>query len=179
MTQMLKHKSLLLVDDDTTFCQSLGRALKRRGYEVRCAHSVEGAMSLIEAQPPEYAVFDLKLPDASGLLLVHALHQVRPDARIVMLTGYGSISTAVDAVRLGATHFLTKPANADDVVAAFSHKPNPKARVVPPKPFSARNEVEYLVRVLEDNNGNMSQTAITLGMHRRTLQRKLARFVEK
>jgi two-component system response regulator RegA len=168
---------LLLVDDDPTFRNVLGKALERRGFAVRCAGNAEEALPLLEAHPPAYAVFDLKLPGASGLTLVTVLHRINPAARIVVLTGYGSIATAVDAVRLGATHFLTKPANADEVVAAFSYTPQAETGFVPPLPFSPRQEAEYLVRVLEENNYVVARTARVLGMHRRTLQRKLARLV--
>ena len=152
-------ESLLLADDDIIFCEVLGRALERRGFAVTVAHSVEQALPLAQQNPPHYAVVDLKMSGASGLVLVEALHKLDPAARIVVLTGYGSIATAVDAVRLGATHFLTKPANADEVVAAFSHTPQAEAGFVPPLPYSPRHEAEYLVRVLEENNGNIAQTA--------------------
>jgi len=169
-----KSPSLLLVDDDITFCQVLGRALEKRGFTVIIAHSVEQALPLAQAHPPHYAVVDLKMGGVSGLVLVEALHKLDPATRIVVLTGYGSIATAVDAVRLGAVHVLTKPANADEVVAAFSYVPQAEAEFVLPQPFSPRKEEEYLVRVLAENHGNVAQTARVLGMHRRTLQRKLA-----
>lgn len=113
---------------------------------------------------------------ASGLVLVEMLHRIKPDARIVVLSGYGSIATAVDAVRLGATHFLAKPANADEVVAAFSHTPHPESEIELPKIATPQQEAEYLARVLAEQGGNITQTAIALNMHRRTLQRKLHRL---
>lgn len=168
--------SLLLVDDDPIFCSVLAQALEKRGYEVRCAHSAEEALPMLQEQMPEYAVFDLKLPGASGLVLVELLHRIKPNARVVVLSGYASITTAVDAVRLGAVHFLSKPANADEVVAAFSYNPHPETELVLPQPFSDRQEAEYLKRVLHEHDGNISQTARVLKMHRRTLQRKLSKL---
>lgn len=168
--------SLLLVDDDTTFCRVLGQALEKRGYAVRCAHSAEEALPLLQGQLPEYAVFDLKLPGASGLVLVELLHRIKPDARVVVLSGYASITTAVDAVRLGAVHFLSKPANADEVVAAFSYNPQAESELVLPQPFTEQQEIEYLKRVLHEHDGNITQTARFLKMHRRTLQRKLSKL---
>lgn len=168
--------SLLLVDDDATFCSVLGRALRRRGYSVQCSHTVDAALPLIRTSPPEFAVFDLKLGDRSGLLLVDELHRINSDARIVVLSGYASVATTVDAVRLGATQVLAKPSDADEVVAGFNYKPLPENTLALPQPFSPRHEVEYLVRVLDEHHGNISQAARTLNMHRRTLQRKLTRF---
>lgn len=168
--------ALLLVDDDATFCSVLGRALRRRGYAVQCAHTVDAALPLIRTSPPEFAVFDLKLGDRSGLLLVDALHRINSEARIVVLSGYASVATTVDAVRLGATQVIAKPANANDVEAAFSYMPQPGATLVLPQPLSRRHEQEYLVRVLDEHHGNISQAARTLNMHRRTLQRKLNRI---
>lgn len=168
--------TLLLVDDDITFCDVLGRALERRGYAVRCAHSAEEALPLLHEMLPEYAVFDLKLPGASGLVLVDFLHRIKPDARVVVLSGYASVGTAVDAVRLGAIQFLSKPANADEVVAAFTYKPQAQAELFLPRQSLDRQELEYLQRALNENGGNISQTARALKMHRRTLQRKLGRL---
>lgn len=170
-----ERASLLLVDDDVVFCQVLGRALEKRGYTVTVAHSVEQAMPLAHDNPPEYAVIDLKMEGASGLTLVQALHELDPSTRIVMLTGYASIATAVEAIKLGATQYLAKPANADEIVAAFGHLPSPD------RPFNAhvttveRLEWEHINRVLLEHEGNISATARALNMHRRTLQRKLAK----
>ncbi len=171
--------TLLLVDDDITFCDVLGPALERRGYAVRCAHSAEEALPLLHEMQPEYAIFDLKLPGTSGMVLVDFLHRIKPDARVVVLSGYASVATAVDAVRLGAIQFLSKPANADEVVAAFTYKPQAQADLFLPRPFSGQQEAEYLKRVLHEHDGNISQTARTLKMHRRTLQRKLSKFQAK
>lgn len=175
MTTMNEQPSLLLVDDDATFCAVLQRALEKRGFSVTTAHSVENAIPLAQDSPPEYAVVDLKLGGASGLTLVSTLHKLDPATCIVVLTGYASIATAVEAIKLGATQYLPKPANADEIVAAFGHFPSPN------KPFDAqvttveRLEWEHINRVLHEHEGNVSATARALNMHRRTLQRKLAK----
>ena len=168
-----EQASLLLVDDDTTFCQVLARALEKRGFAVTVAHSVEQALPLALADPPEYAVVDLKMGGASGLTLIQALHELDPATRIVVLTGYASIATAVEAIKLGATQYLSKPANADGIVAAFGHL---ASTCTPPstRPSSVeRLEWEHIQRVLQEHQGNISATARALNMHRRTLQRKL------
>lgn len=171
-----EQASLLLVDDDITFCQVLSRALEKRGYAVTVAHSVEQALPLAAANPPEYAVVDLKMGGASGLLLIQYLHELDTATRIVVLTGYASIATAVEAIKLGATQYLSKPANADEIVAAFGHHAN----VVQPlnaQPSSVyRLEWEHIQRILQEHQGNISATARALNMHRRTLQRKLGKF---
>lgn len=170
-----ESSSLLLVDDDTTFCAVLGSALTKRGFSVCIAYSVEQAIPLAEANPPEFAVLDLKMSGASGLALVKKLHEFDPHTRIVMLTGYASIATAVEAIKLGATQYLAKPANADEIVAAFSHIPDDNA------PLHAQTTPiedlawEHIQRVLHEHNDNISATARALNMHRRTLQRKLAK----
>ena len=115
--------SLLLVDDDVTFCKVLSAALQRRGFAVSVAHSVEDAIPMAESNPPEFAVADLKMGGASGLVLVKVLHNLDPNTRIVVLTSYASIATAVEAIKLGATQYLAKPANADQIVAAFTMRP--------------------------------------------------------
>lgn len=171
-----EQASLLLVDDDLTFCQVLSRALEKRGYAVTVAHSVEQALPLAAANPPEYAVVDLKMSGASGLVLIQALHQLDTATRIVVLTGYASIATAVEAIKLGATQYLSKPANADEIVAAFGHHAN-AVQALNPQPSSVnRLEWEHIQRVLQENNGNISATARALNMHRRTLQRKLIKL---
>ncbi len=168
-----EQPSLLLVDDDVTFCQVLARALEKRGYAVTVAHSVEQALPLALANPPEYAVVDLKMGGASGLTLVQALHELDAATRIVVLTGYASIATAVGAIKLGATQYLSKPANADEIVAAFGHLPNTDAPLSAQPSSVERLEWEHIQRVLQENQGNISATARALNMHRRTLQRKL------
>jgi two-component system response regulator RegA len=168
--------SLLLVDDDESLCDALARALSDRGFDVRTALSAEAAIALASASPPEYAVVDLKLPDASGLKLVSSLIALDPHTRIVVLTGYGSIATAVEAIKLGATYYLTKPADADQIVAAFSREAGDDQTPVNHKPMSVnRLEWEHIDRVLQEHKGNISETARALSMHRRTLQRKLAK----
>ncbi len=172
---LAEKPSLLLVDDDPTFRAVLSRALEKRGFAVTAADSVEQAMPLATANPPECAVVDLKMDGASGLVLVQKLHELDPATRIVMLTGYASIATAVEAIKLGATQYLSKPANADEIVAAFGHNASTDI------PFEAhpasveRLEWEHIQRVLHENGDNISATARVLNMHRRTLQRKLSK----
>ncbi len=167
--------SLLLVDDDATFCKVLSAALERRGFAVTVAHSVEDAIPLAESNPPEYAVVDLKMGGAPGLALVKVLHELDPNTRIVMLTGYASIATAIEAIKLGATQYLAKPANADEIVAAFSHSAGGSAPLRTQPAQIERLEWEHIQRVLLEHDGNISATARALNMHRRTLQRKLAK----
>ncbi len=167
--------TLLLVDDDTTFCKVLSAALEKRNYAVTVAHSVEQAMPLAKNNPPEFAVVDLKMGGTPGLALVKALHDLDPNTRIVMLTGYASIATAVEAIKLGATQYLAKPANADEIVAAFSHIPDGNMPLKM-QPTQIENlEWEHIQRVLREHDDNISATARALNMHRRTLQRKLAK----
>ena len=167
--------TLLLVDDDDTFRGVLKRALEKRSYAVSDANSVESALPLAEENPPEFAVIDLKMNGASGLVLVQRLHELDPNTRIVMLTGYASIATAVEAIKLGATQYLSKPANADEIVAAFGHNADPDKAVEATPASVDRLEWEHINRVLLEQNGNISATARLLNMHRRTLQRKLAK----
>jgi two-component system, response regulator RegA len=167
--------SLLLVDDDAAFLQRLERAMARRGFEVRVAATVAEGLSAVADRPPAFAVVDLRLEDGNGLDVVSALHQKRPDARAVVLTGYGNIATAVTAVKLGAMDYLSKPADADDVINALlatgEDKPEP-----PENPMSAdRVRWEHIQRVYELCDRNVSETARRLNMHRRTLQRILAK----
>jgi two-component system response regulator RegA len=168
-----ERPTLLLVDDDATFCRVLSRALEKRGFTVTVAHSVEHALPLAQANPPEFAVLDLKMDGAPGLVLVRALHELDAATRIVMLTGYASIATAVEAIKLGATQYLSKPANADEIVAAFGHNANTDLPLNAQPPKVDRVEWEHIQRVLREQQGNISATARLLGMHRRTLQRKL------
>lgn len=168
--------SLLLVDDDTTFCEVMGRALRRRGFEVTLAHDAASAARLAEADPPEYALVDLKMPGDSGLVLVRRLTAIDPATRIVILTGYASISTAVEAIKLGAIHYLAKPVDADQVAAAFCKAAGDEHTPVTTSPLSVdRLEWEHIQRVLAERGGNVSATARALNMHRRTLQRKLSK----
>jgi two-component system, response regulator RegA len=170
---LAERPSLLLVDDDATFRAVLSRALDKRGYAVTTADSVEQALPLAIANPPEYAVLDLKMDGASGLVLVHKLHELDAATRIVMLTGYASIATAVEAIKLGATQYLSKPANADEIVAAFGHRAATDVPIEAQLATVERMEWEYIQRVLRENGDNISATARILNMHRRTLQRKL------
>jgi len=165
--------SLLLVDDDTTFCRVLSAALVKRGFCVSVAHSVEQAMPLAIANPPEFAVVDLKMGGATGLVLVKALHELDPNTRIVVLTGYASINTAVEAIKLGATQYLAKPANADEIVAAFSHEADGNVNFNVQATNIENLEWEHIQRVMHEHDNNVSATARALNMHRRTLQRKL------
>lgn len=165
--------TLLLVDDDPTFCKVLCVALQKRGFTVTVAHSVEQAIPLAEANPPEFAIVDLKMGGAPGLVLVKALHSLDQNTRIVVLTGYASIATAVEAIKLGATQYLAKPANVDEILASFDHLPDGKAPIKTEAARIGNLEWEHIQRVLLEHDGNISATARALNMHRRTLQRKL------
>lgn len=171
-----EHPSLLLVDDDAIFAEVLARALRRHGYAVEIAHDVETALTLARANAPEYAVVDLKMPGPSGLVLVQALKALDEQTRIVVLTGYSSIATAVEAIKLGATHYLAKPADAADIIAAFARSAGDAQTPVNDNPLTVeRLEWEHIQKVLAEHEGNISATARALRMHRRTLQRKLAK----
>lgn len=166
--------SLLLVDDDPVLCAVMARALGGRGFDVTVAHTIEDALRVVDGEAPEYALVDLKLGEQSGLKLVAQLKAADAQTRIVVLTGHGSIPTAIEAIKLGATYYLTKPADADEVVAAFAHEGADDTLEVSSKPMSVeRLEWEYIQRVLLEHGGNISATARALSMHRRTLQRKL------
>lgn len=169
--------SLLLVDDDPTFMAVLSRAMEKRGFDVECANCVEKALGMAEANPPEYAVVDLKMQGDSGLVLVKRLKEIDAATRIVVLTGYASIATAVEAIKLGATHYLAKPAKAEEILAALQRTEDGDVTAsVNPNPMSVnRLEWEHIQSVLAENQGNISATARSLNMHRRTLQRKLAK----
>ena len=168
--------SLLLVDDDEVYSRVMGQALSKRGFAVRVAHDVDEAINLSHVNPPEFAAVDLNMPGKSGLELVKYLIELDSNTRIVVVTGYASIATAVEAVKLGAVHYLAKPADADEVVAAFYKKEGDASVPVANQPLSVnRLEWEHIQKVLSEINGNISATARALGMHRRTLQRKLQR----
>lgn len=169
-------RDLLLVDDDATLRGVLARALARRGFRVRCAASGEEALALAREEAPAFAVVDLKMSGMSGLALVPQLRALRDDMRIVVLTGYASIATAVEAIKLGATHYLAKPADPNEIVAALGRASGDPALPVQAEPLSVdRLEWEHIQKVLAEHNGNVSATARALKMHRRTLQRKLAK----
>jgi two-component system response regulator RegA len=176
---MKAPSTVLVADDDRAFCSALGGALRRRGYAVIVAHAFDEAVVEAQAWQPERAIVDLRMPGPGGVEIVTALRAIRPDLRIVVLTGYGSIATAVEAIKRGAVHYLTKPAETGDILAAFEHVAATRARPLAPAPAIARRleevEWDHLQRVLLDSGGNISEAARRLGMHRRSLQRKLAR----
>jgi two-component system response regulator RegA len=168
-------KSLLIVDDDRPFSTRLARAMEGRGYLVRVAESVADGIAAIENEPPAFAVIDMRLGDGNGLDVVAAIREGREDSRAVILTGYGNIATAVTAVKMGAVDYLSKPADADDVVAALLATGTEKSEL-PSNPMSAdRVRWEHIQRIYEMCNRNVSETARRLNMHRRTLQRILAK----
>ncbi|HRK63588.1 MAG TPA: ActR/PrrA/RegA family redox response regulator transcription factor [Terricaulis sp.] len=168
-------KSLLILDDDAAFRTRLARALEQRGFEVTAAGSVAEANDVVGKAPPAFAVLDLRLEDGSGLSVVEALNKSRPDCRVVMLTGYGAIATAVAAVKAGALDYLAKPADPEDIVKALLASPDEKPEP-PENPMSAdRIRWEHIQRVYELCGHNVSETARRLNMHRRTLQRILAK----
>jgi two-component system, response regulator RegA len=171
----LADKSLLLLDDDAALRTRLGRALEQRGFETELASSVAEAIAAVRARPPAFAVLDMRLEDGTGLKVVEELREQRPEAKIIMLTGYGNIATAVAAVKAGAIDYLSKPADADDVVRALLAKRDETA-APPENPMSAdRVRWEHIQRVYELCGHNVSETARRLNMHRRTLQRILAK----
>ncbi|MCB9540317.1 MAG: response regulator [Myxococcales bacterium] len=167
--------SLLLVDDDPVLRPRLARALAKRGFQVREAADGAEALAAARAESPELAIIDLRLPDVTGLEVLRDLLAIDPTTRALMLTGYGSIGTAVEAMRLGAVNYLPKPADADEVVAAFERADEPPLTSGAPieAPSLARAEWEHINRVLADCGGNVSEAARRLGLHRRSLQRKL------
>jgi two-component system response regulator RegA len=167
--------TLLIVDDDKPFLQRLARAMESRGFAVNTADTVAEGLRLAEAAPPAYAVVDMRLEDGNGLDVIELVRRKRPESRMVVLTGYGNIATAVTAVKLGAVDYLAKPADADDVVAALTREPSDKPPP-PENPMSAdRVRWEHIQRVYELCDRNVSETARRLNMHRRTLQRILAK----
>ena len=175
----LPDKTLLVLDDDAPLRTRLGRALEQRGFEVTLAGSVAEGIAAVRANPPAFAVVDLKLDDGSGLKAVETIREVRPESRVVMLTGYGNIATAVAAVKAGAIDYLAKPADADDVVRALLAQTG-ETPAPPEKPMSAdRVRWEHIQRVYELCNHNVSETARRLSMHRRTLQRILAKHAPR
>jgi len=171
----VEGKTLLLVDDDRPFLNRLARAMESRGFVVRTAETVAAGMAEARGNPPDYAVVDMRLEDGNGLDVIEILHRARPDARAIVLTGYGNIATAVTAVKLGAIDYLAKPADADAIFKALVAEPGTKA-ALPENPMSAdRVRWEHIQRVYELCNRNVSETARQLNMHRRTLQRILAK----
>jgi two-component system response regulator RegA len=172
--------SVLIVDDDTPLRERLARAFADRGLEVLQAADHEAALQIARARPIDRAVVDLRMPGLGGLAVVEALRGLHAEMIVVVVTGYGSIATAVEAMRLGAHDYLTKPANADQILAAFDADPNAESpELAYEVPSLAKLEREHIERVLQECNGNISKAARTLGMHRRTLQYKLAKFPVK
>jgi two-component system, response regulator RegA len=177
--QVPSDRSLLIVEDDKSFLQRLARAMEVRGFSVTTAESVAEGLSRLETHSPAYAVVDMRLEDGNGLDVISALKRRRPDARAIILTGYGNIATAVNAVKLGAVDYLAKPVDADDVMAALLALEGRKA-VLPENPMSAdRVRWEHIQRIYELCGRNVSETARRLNMHRRTLQRILAKRAPK
>ena len=170
-----EDKSLLIVDDDDPLRMRLSRAMEKKGFQVKDAKTVENAIKMVASNPPKFALVDLRLEDGNGLDVVKEINKVKKDSRIVMLTGYGNIPTAVAAIKQGAIDYLAKPADADDVEKALLADPNRKADP-PDNPMSAdRVKWEHIHRVFELCNRNVSETARRLKMHRRTLQRILSK----
>ena len=170
-----EDKTLLIVDDDDSFRGRLSRAMEKKGFEVKDAKTVVDAIKLTKSLPPKFALVDLRLEDGSGLDVVQEINKTRQDSRIVMLTGYGNLPTAVAAVKAGALDYMAKPIDADDVESALLATPNSKAKP-PENPMSAdRVKWEHIHRVFELCNRNVSETARRLKMHRRTLQRILSK----
>ena len=168
-------RSLLIVEDDKSFLQRLARALETRGFVVTTAETVADGLQQVEKAAPAFAVVDMRLGDGTGLDVISALKRRRPEARGIVLTGYGNIATAVTAVKMGAVDYLSKPADADDVIAALLASGTEKSEL-PHQPMSAdRVRWEHIQRIYEMCNRNVSETARRLNMHRRTLQRILAK----
>jgi two-component system response regulator RegA len=177
-------RTLLIVEDDHVLRGRLARAFRERGFEVQEASDGAGADELARREPPEFAVVDLRLQGGSGLEVVRALVALDATTNIVVLTGYGSIATALEAVRLGATHYLTKPSDVEEILAGFARAQGPigeptganEAAWSDATPSLARVEWEHINRVLADSGGNVSKAARILGIHRRSLQRKLSKY---
>jgi two-component system response regulator RegA len=176
--------TLMLVDDDEIFRERLAKSFRIRDYEVATANNFAEAEELATRDSPEFAVVDLRMPGQSGLELVKRLKQIDPSTKIIVLTGYGSIATAVDAIKLGASNYLSKPADADDIIAAFLRGTTATIEDTPSEPRAetpslARAEWEHIHRVLSDCSGNISEAARRLGIHRRSLQRKLQKYAPR
>ena len=173
---MEDDRLLVVVEDDEAFAKTLKRSFERRGYQVLTADNHATLLALLEKHRPRYAVVDLKLASESGLVCVQTLHAHDPDMLIVVLAGFASIATAVEAIKLGASHYLAKPSNTDDIEAAFARSTGDPSTPVAPRPTSIKTlEWEHIHEVLKDSEFNISEAARRLGMHRRTLARKLAK----
>lgn len=176
---MTETGSILVVDDDRTFADRLARAFSDRGWSATAAYGVRDGLVAAMRQEPDVAVVDLKMGDGSGLELLKQLREQMPEVEVIMLTGYGSVATAVDATKLGAVNFIAKPAHADMILDALERgRAEPLVPLTPDyePPSLARTEWEHIQRVLEDCDGNISHAARLLGLHRRTLQRKLNKY---
>lgn len=172
--------TLLLVDDDDTFRAVLTSAMQQRGFEVWQASSAESAFDLAQKEAPEYAVIDLKMSGDSGLVLVRKLCALGLGTKMIVLTGFASISTAIEAIKLGAIHYLAKPVDADEILEAFNKTSGNDETPISANPMSVdRLEWEHIQRILAEHDGNISATARSLNMHRRTLQRKLSKNPSK
>jgi len=165
----------LIVDDDPAFCAALARSLGRLHHEVAIAHDADAALSACARLHPQRAILDLKLAESSGLHLIPRLKAQEPAIAIVVLTGYSSVATAVSAIKLGATHYLGKPAGITEILAAFESEAPAEPPATAAIPSLERVEWEHIQRILDEHNGNIASTARALGMHRRTLQRKLTK----
>ena len=173
---METDRSLVIVEDDASFAKALRRSFERRGYLVTLCERLEEVDALLESAPPDYAVVDLKLNGGSGLECVKLLHAFDPEMPIVVLTGFASIATAVEAIKLGACHYLAKPSNSDDIEAAFKKATGDSTIPLTARPTSIKSlEWERIHETLVETEFNVSETARRLGMHRRTLARKLAK----
>jgi len=182
MTETELKPTLLIVDDSDIFRERMARAFAERGFEVRTAADAEEARALVEEESPERAILDLRMPGDSGLQLLQDIIEIDPTVQVLILTGYGSIATTIDAMRLGAVSYLPKPADVDEIITAFERGQSPP--LDPPEPnyqplSLARVEWEHINRVLSDCGGNISQAARVLGIHRRSLQRKLQKYPPK
>jgi len=169
-------ESILVVDDTLILRERLSMAFQQRGFRVETAANYDEAVAVFTSRPTDLAVLDLRMPGRSGLELLHRLLQIRPQTRVIMLSGFGSIPASIDAVRAGAVNFLSKPADADDILGAFirgDSPSTPQSVTEFPAPSLARTEWEHIHRVLGDCGGNISEAARRLGIHRRSLQRKL------
>jgi len=171
---MNQNKNLLLLDDDVGFCDVLSRSLKRQEYDVYVANSISQAIETAKQTELNFAVIDLRIGQESGLDAVQKMLDIHPDIKIVVLTGYASIATAVEAIKLGATHYLTKPAEVSEIIEGFGKKDGDSELELAENPMSVKRlEWEHLQKVLKEHDGNISAAARALDMHRRTLQRKL------
>ncbi|MFG0316941.1 MAG: response regulator transcription factor [Planctomycetota bacterium JB042] len=173
--------TLLIADDDAIFRERLARSFRTRGYDVRTAGNVKAALEAAREDSPELAVVDLRMPGGTGVELLRELKTIDPSTKVLILTGYGSMATAVEAVKLGAENVIPKPADADEILAAFERgeKPNEAVQTDYQAPTLARIEWEHIQRVLTDCGGNISEAARRLGIHRRSLQRKLNKYAPR